>query len=147
MGLRELENPEKLIAWLDKEDLLFRLSQKEAEIILGYLEGSGYSLETEDGILYQYDTVENIRTRTVIDEVVDLACEKNYELIEETVKKIANAGVEDDVREDEMYLTRLTRDEAVLDGVFKRTKYQKEMERIVQHMEKTGRPQTATARR
>ena len=50
VGMAErLEKPEQLAAWLEEEDILFRLSPKEAQIMLGYLEGSGYSLEAGDG--------------------------------------------------------------------------------------------------
>ena len=84
-----IEKPEQLTAWLEEEDILFRLSLKEAEIILGYLEGSGYSLEAGDGTLFLCDDVNDTSERTGIDDIVDLVCEKNYELIEQTAVKIS----------------------------------------------------------
>lgn len=60
-----IEKPEQLTAWLEEEDILFRLSLKEAEIILGYLEGSGYSLEAGDGTLFLCDDVNDTSERTL----------------------------------------------------------------------------------
>lgn len=96
-----LEKPEHLTAWLNEEHIPFQLSLKEAEIILGYLEGSAYSLETEDGILFLCDDVEENREKTEIDDVVQKVCETNYELIEETAAKIMEAEISADTRQEE----------------------------------------------
>lgn len=129
---KRLENPEQLTAWLEEEDILFRLSIKEAKTILGYLEGSGYSLEAGDGTLFLCDDVNDTREKTGIDDIVDMACEANYELIEQTAAKISNAELGEDTREEEAYLASLMGDETVLDSVFKQTRYQKEMNQMLQ---------------
>lgn len=132
VGMAErLEKPEQLAAWLEEEDILFRLSPKEAQIMLGYLEGSGYSLEAGDGTLFLCDDVNGTRENTVMDDVVDMACEANYELIEQTAAKISGAGLGEDTREEEDCLARLLGDEAVLDLVFKQTRYQREMDQML----------------
>ena len=41
--------PEKLMAWLDNNDLLLTLDEKEAKVLLGYLEGHGYAIGINDG--------------------------------------------------------------------------------------------------
>lgn len=142
-----LEKPEQLTAWLEEEDILFRLSPKEAEIILGYLEGSGYSLEAEDGTLFLCDDVNDTREKTEIDDIVDMACESNYELIEQTAAKISNAELGEDTREEEAYLASLMGDEAVLDSVFKQTRYQKEMDQMFKSAAGRGQPPAAAVSR
>lgn len=126
-----LEKPEHLTAWLNEERIPFQLSLKEAEIILGYLEGSAYSLETEDGILFLCDDVEENREETEIDDVVQKVCETNYELIEETAAKIMEAEIDEDTRQEEASLARLMEDEKALALVFLQTRFQKELEQAL----------------
>lgn len=126
-----LKNEGELLEWLQKVDILFRLSEIEAKIVLGYLEGSGYSLLTQGRELFLSDDINEVRQDITIDDVVDQACETNYELIEETVEKIASSDMEIDTTEQEQYLLGLIQDEKVLDSIFKRTRYQKEIEEKV----------------
>lgn len=122
---------EILIEWLAEEDILFRLSHKEAEMILGYLEGSGWSLEAEEGILFLCDNVNHTKEKTDIDAVVDKVCETNYELFEQAVMKLGRTGIHEDTEEMEEYLSSLAKDEKVLDEIFKRTKYQKQIQQTI----------------
>lgn len=140
---KKLHSAELLIGWLDEEDLLFRLTEKEAELILGYLEGSGYSLEVSDGKLYQCDDVNETKEQTVIDDVVDFVCEQNYILMEQATEKIGNSDIHDDTREEEAHLCSLLDDEAVLDEIFSRTRYQKEIDQRIQGV--TGKNVPAVA--
>lgn len=126
-----IEKPEHLTAWLNEERIPFQLSLKEAEIILGYLEGSAYSLETEDGILFLCDDVEEKREKTEIDDVVQKVCETNYELIEETATKIMEAEISADTRLEEDSLARLMEDEKALALVFLQTRFQKGLEQAL----------------
>ncbi len=138
-----IKNAEELIGWLETEDILFRLSAEEADVILGYLEGSGYSLESEAGTLYLCDDGNSTREKTKIDDVVDLVCETNYELIEETTVKIAYAEIGEDTEHEEAYLASLMKDETILDRVFSRTCYQKEMDQKILKAGETVKPPVA----
>ena len=142
-----IKNAEELIGWLETEDILFRLSAEEADVILGYLEGSGYSLESEAGTLYLCDDENSTREKTNIDDVVDLVCETNYELIEETTVKIAYTEIGEDTRNEEAYLASLMNDETILDRIFSRTCYQKEMDqKILKAGEKVKPPVAGMSR-
>lgn len=121
----QLRNEDELLKWLKEVDILFRLAGIEAKVVLGYLEGSGYSLETEGSELYLKDDVNETRESITIDDAVDQACESNYELIEETVEKIASSDMGEDTMEQEQYLLELIQDEKVLDKVFEQTRYYK----------------------
>lgn len=127
----KVKGSEVLIEWLEEEDILFRLSTKEAVLLLGYLEGSGWSLETEAGNLFLCDDVNGTKERTDIDAVVDKVCETNYELFEQTAMKLGQAEIYENTAEIEDYLSSLAKDEKILDEVFKRTKYQKQVQRAI----------------
>ncbi|MDO4307605.1 MAG: hypothetical protein Q4C77_12280 [Eubacteriales bacterium] len=142
-----LEKPEHLTAWLNEERIPFQLSLKEAEIILGYLEGSAYSLETEDGILFLCDDVEENREETEIDDVVQKVCETNYELIEETAAKIMEAEISADTRQEEDSLARLMEDEKALALVFLQTRFQKGLEQALRQAAEKKKTPADRARR
>lgn len=142
-----LEKPEHLTAWLNEERIPFQLSLKEAEIILGYLEGSAYSLETEDGILFLCDDVEEKREKTEIDDVVQKVCETNYELIEETAAKIMEAEISADTRQEEDSLARLMEDEKALALVFLQTRFQKGLEQALRQAAEKKKTPADRARR
>ncbi|MCB6950201.1 hypothetical protein MR857_14650 [bacterium] len=142
-----IEKPEHLTAWLNEERIPFQLSLKEAEIILGYLEGSAYSLETEDGILFLCDDVEEKREKTEIDDVVQKVCETNYELIEETAAKIMEAEISADTRLEEDSLARLMEDEKALALVFLQTRFQKGLEQALRQAAEKKKTPADRARR
>lgn len=127
----KVKGAEALIEWLEEEDILFTLSAKEAVLLLGYLEGSGWSLETEAENLFLCDDVLGTREKTDIDAVVDKVCETNYELFEQTAMKLGQTEIYEDTEEIEDYLSSLAEDEKILDEVFKRTKYQKQVQRAI----------------
>lgn len=139
----QLKNEKQLLEWLDEADILFQLNKQEAKTILSYLKESGKSLETVEGRLILYDEVSDTKTNIMFDEAVDLACEANYERMEETIQRIADAGREEDIMEDERYLTELSQDEDILDEVFKRTCYQTEVTRTVKLLAEEPRSLTA----
>ena len=142
-----IEKPEHLTAWLNEERIPFQLSLKEAEIILGYLEGSAYSLETEDGILFLCDDVEEKREKTEIDDVVQKVCETNYELIEETAAEIMEAEISADTRLEEDSLARLMEDEKALALVFLQTRFQKGLEQALRQAAEKKKTPADRARR
>ena len=142
-----IEKPEHLTAWLNEKRIPFQLSLKEAEIILGYLEGSAYSLETEDGILFLCDDVEEKREKTEIDDVVQKVCETNYELIEETAAKIMEAEISADTRLEEDSLARLMEDEKALALVFLQTRFQKGLEQALRQVAEKKKTPADRARR
>lgn len=142
-----IEKTEHLTAWLNEERIPFQLSLKEAEIILGYLEGSAYSLETEDGILFLCDDVEEKREKTEIDDVVQKVCETNYELIEETAAKIMEAEISADTRLEEDSLARLMEDEKALALVFLQTRFQKGLEQALRQAAEKKKTPADRARR
>lgn len=142
----QIKEAETLIEWLEEEDILFRLSKKEADLILGYLEGSGWSLEAEAGTLFLCDDVNDTKDRTDIDAVVDKVCEMNYELFEQTAMKLGQAEIHEDTTEMEAYLSSLAKDEEILDEIFKQTKYQKQIQQAILGSGESKTPKDAVIR-
>lgn len=122
---KHLSKGKDLVDWLENEDILIRLSVTEADIILGYLVGSGYSLEADRNQLYLCDDVNSSQEETDIDQVVDKVCDTNYTLIQHTAEKLAHAEIHEDTTELESSLLTLYADETKLDQIFDRTKYRK----------------------
>lgn len=122
---KHLSEGKDLVDWLENEDILIRLSVNEADILLGYLVGSGYSLEVDKGQLYLYDEGNSSQEETDIDQVVDKVCDTNYTLIQHTAEQLAHAEFHEDTTELESSLMALYLDEIKLDQIFDRTKYRK----------------------
>ena len=61
------------------------MTDKEAEVIVGYMEEHDYILGEDDGILYRGDLVEKPGAicwdEYSMDDAIDAVCEWNYELI------------------------------------------------------------------
>lgn len=111
---------EDFVQWLDHTDLPFKISVKEAGIVLGYLEGSGYSLEANGKQLYLCDDVNQEKEITDFGEVIEKASDMNYELLQEAKEKIANTEIHEDTRKEEERLSGLSADEKILDQVIMR---------------------------
>ena len=76
--------PEELIAWADTFDILLNPSIEDAAILLNYMEGHDYAIGIDsDGKMYRQDVAEeNGEIEPYpIDDVIDIVCEWNYELI------------------------------------------------------------------
>lgn len=126
---RHLKEGKDLVEWLEREVILFRLSVYEANILLGYLEGSGYSLESEGSQLYICDDVNDSQEKTDIDEVAEKVCETNYILIQDSVEKLAKAEIHEDTTDLESLLLSLYSDETKLDNISDRMKRRREYEK------------------
>ena len=80
-----LSSVEDLLKYQESFDTGFHFTDKEAELILDYMEGHGYMLGQANGVLYRGD-MEEKQDETVweefpMDDVIDSCCEWNYELI------------------------------------------------------------------
>lgn len=65
-----------------------------------------------------------------IDDAIDVVAEWNYSLIQETETSILNTMDMDRIAEKKSYLDSLREDEQILDKMFDRTKYGKELEAL-----------------
>lgn len=128
-NLQLITEPEELMAWLNNNDLLLTLVEKEAKILLGYLEGHDYAIGINDGKMVRVDICdENYEYEDYsIDEFIDTACEWNYDLMTGAKRDMENAGNHADFQEAKEYFERLRADEKVLDKMFAKTCYGKKL--------------------
>lgn len=89
-----IQTSKDLVEFLESHEILFPMTEKEAEVLLGYLGGHGYLLGEQEGILFQgdlnYEQNHILWEEHSIDDVIDSACEWNYELLQTAEKDREN---------------------------------------------------------
>lgn len=150
-----LQTAKDLVKFLDSYDMLLHMTEKEAEVLLRYMEGHGYVLGEKDGILYRGDLCQkqkNIHWEEYsMDDAIDAACEWNYELLQTARAERENPDNFMDFIKKNGYYESLCEDEQILDRMFDRTKYGKEIQtlaeiladKVIQGLKQTGGIETA----
>ena len=110
----------------------FPMTEKEGDRLLGYMEGHDYLLGHMDGKLFRGDLGYELgkvhwEPYTIDDAVNDVA-EWNNDLLEE--EGIVLNPADDDYEDKKKYLDILREDEKLLDGMFDRTRYGKELDAL-----------------
>lgn len=91
-----IAEPEELIAWADTFDILLNPSIEDAAILLNYMEGHDYAIGIDsDGKMYRQDVAEeNGEIEPYpIDDVIDIVCEWNYELMLDYEKSLGKTSM------------------------------------------------------
>ena len=126
-----ISKPEELIAWADTFDILLNPSIEDAQILLNYMEGHDYAIGIDsDGKMYRQDIAEeNGEIQPYhIDDVIDIVCEWNYELILDAEAHRMNPKDFKDYNEYQEKLGSLKAEQKILDRLFDKTHYSKELE-------------------
>jgi hypothetical protein len=122
--------PEELLAWIGEHDLLMGIGLEDAKILLGYVEGHGYVIGTdENGALVRQDLCgdpEEIEAYSM-DDLIDSVCEWNYSLILEMDNSRRNPENFLDFVQKQNKYEALKQDEKRLDQMFDKTIYGKEV--------------------
>ena len=123
-----------LSAFSQKEVQSPELSEQEADVLIGYMEGHEYLLGEHEGTLYRGDLCYAqgiIRWKEYsIDDAVETACEWNGELLERAETEVENAENYAEYVKKKEYLESLKTDEKLLDALFDRTRFGKELDVI-----------------
>lgn len=110
------------------------ITEEEGQKLIGYMEGHDYCLGHMDGKMFRgdlcYEQGKVHWEPYTIDDAVDVVAEWNYSLIQETETSILNTMDMDRIAEKKSYLAALREDEKILDGLFDRTKYGKELDAL-----------------
>ena len=126
-----LNKPEELIHWLEEYDKGFTLSEEEAKLLLGYFEGHEYQMAVSGDKMYRIDLQENEDEKALVDypieDVVDIVCEWNYELILDAEAHRSDPKDFNDYNEYQSKYESLKADEKRLDRLFDKTCYGKEL--------------------
>lgn len=125
-------------SFMNEKDMSFPLTEKEADILLGYLRGCDFVLGEKEGKLFRGDTdyaQEAIRwMEDTIDDVVNAAYEWNDETIKLAEAQIAIAATPLDCEKEKEWLASLREDEKILDELFDRTRYGKELSELAEKL-------------
>lgn len=133
-----IQTAEELVEFLDVQDMLLHMTEKEADVLLGYIEGHDYLLGEKDGRLYRGDLCYEQNSihweEYSIDDAIDAACEWNYDLLQTTRTERGTPDNFLDFIKKDNYYKSLREDEKVLDALFDRTKYGKEIDVLAEKL-------------
>lgn len=131
-----ITKPEELMEWIDNNDLLLELNEKEAKILLGYLEGHDYAIGIVNEKMVRVDICdENYEYEDyTIDEFIDTVCEWNYDLMTGAKRSMGKASNHIVFYEAKEYFEQLREDEKVLDKMFAKTCYGKQLKEVCAKM-------------
>ena len=128
-----ITRPETFLVWTNFVRPDIQLDLLDAEILLSYMEGHDYRLGTDkDGSLVRVDinTDEYEAEPYSLDDVIDIVCEWNDELIRYTSQELNELSQGQDKSSLEVKLASLKQDEIRLDKMFEQTKYPAEIEAL-----------------
>lgn len=116
----------------------FTITDKEAEMLLGYLEGHDYVVGQEGRKLYRGDLAE-VRGQIIwedysMDELIDTVCEWNYELILDMDAERKNPADMIAFSNSQSKYESLKADEIILDKLFEQTKYHPELNELAEKL-------------
>ena len=130
----------ELVEFMDTYDMLFHLEKQGAEVLLNYLSGHDFILGHKEGKLFRGDLdYSQDMTRWLedtIDEAVDFVCQCNDDLIKTAQAELENSENFIDFVNKKSRLDSLLEEEKVLDVMFDRTKYGKEIEELAKTLVK-----------
>lgn len=127
--------PEELLAWLSQTDSPVNMSVEDAQILLNYMEGHDYALGTDSGgNLARKDIAEENGEieKYSIEEVIDVVCEWNYELILDADMRRNNPKDFIDFENCQSRYERLKAEEQKLDALFERTDRGRELAELAE---------------
>lgn len=130
-GMELIRDGEQLAAFSVET---FPMTVKEADVLLGYVEGHGYALTGKDGRLYRGDICgqpEEISWEEYdLEDIIDDASEWNFEMIKDSERLMGELDSYDDYQLVSEGYEALRDDEKILDSLFDRTKYGKIIENM-----------------
>lgn len=125
--VRELTTVEEFLRYQREQEPQIVLNDKEADLILGYMEGHDYVLGAKEGQLLRGDLAQadNMICWEVysMDDAIDAVCEWNYELILDADAKRNHPNDFLDFTNAQVWYDGLKAEEVVLDRLFEKTKY------------------------
>lgn len=138
ISITEINQPGELLAFIRDNSINIVMTVKEAEMILGYLQGHDYVVGCGDGQLYRGD-LDDIPGEIVweeysVDDLIDTVCEWNYEMILEMDAERQDSKDMIDFANKQSKYESLKADEAVLDNLFDQTKYRAGIDKLAEEL-------------
>lgn len=122
-----ISDARSLLQFVEQTDLLMQMDSVQANLLLSELQSSKKQLSEEDSKLYVKESSDSVRTCITIDELIDIACETNYEKLVETRQKNRRSFGLDQYLSTSRDLLQLQQQEVILQSLFKQTIYGKKM--------------------
>lgn len=136
--VKELTSVEAFMEFQKEHKPEITLTEKEADLILGYMEGHGYELGVKDGQLLRGDMVgaDNVIywEEYSMDDAIDVVCEWNYQLIKDAEAKRNHPNDFIDFANAQSWYNGLKAEEVVLDSLFEKTKYYERINEIAEKL-------------
>ncbi|MBO5033749.1 MAG: hypothetical protein J6D08_18075 [Lachnospiraceae bacterium] len=124
----------ELTAFIDSNDISMQMTEQEAEILLGYMDGHGCMIGHSDEKIMCMDVCVGEDEQTwkpySLDDAINDACDCNYDMILQAQQELESTDKFDEYEQVNARLESLREDEKVLDVMFDRTKYGKEVEQL-----------------
>ena len=138
VSITEIRQPEELVAFIQRNDIPIVMTDKEAELLLGYLEGHDYVVGFAEGEFYRGD-LDEIPGEIVwddytVDDLIDAVCEWNYELILDMDAERQDPKDMIDFANKQSKYESLKAEEAVLDKLFDQTKYRVGVDKLAEEL-------------
>lgn len=136
------EEPDEFLSMADmvsfaENDLNFPLTEKDADVLSGYMEGHEFLFGKKEGKLFQGDLCyecDKVRwTEVSIDYVINRVSEWNYEMLE-SAKEGLKCADGTGIAEAQEYYNTLCEDEKILDSLFDRTIYGKQLDDLAEKL-------------
>ena len=130
----EISEPKQLQLWLGYHRPEMKISEQDIGILLGYFEGHDYGLVIRDDVLMRKDLAEENGEIEAydMDEVIDIVCEWNYELLYEEAERMEHAENFIDYCESRAKHDILQKDAIPLTALFEQTRYGRQTKQIVE---------------
>ena len=138
VSITEISQPEALLSFIRESDISIVMTDKEAEMLLGYMEGHDYVVGFAEGRLYRGD-MDDVPGEIVwddfsVDDLIDAVCEWNYELILDMDAARQDPTDMVDFANKQSKYESLKREEAILDKLFDQTKYRAGIEKLAEEL-------------
>ena len=138
VSITEISQPEALLSFIRENDISIVMTDKEAEMLLGYMEGHDYVVGFAEGRLFRGD-MDDVPGEIVwddfsVDDLIDAVCEWNYELILDMDAARQDPKDMVDFANKQSKYESLKREEAILDKLFDQTKYRAGIEKLAEEL-------------
>lgn len=139
VSITEIRQPEELLAFIKNNEISIVMTDKEAEMLLGYMEGHDYVVGFAEGRLYRGD-LDDVPGEIVwdddfsVDDLIDTVCEWNYELILDMDAERQNPKDMVDFSNKQSKYESLKQEEVILDKLFDQTKYRAGIEKLAEEL-------------
>lgn len=139
VSITEIRQPEELLAFIKDNAISIVMTDKEAEMLLGYMEGHDYVVGFAEGRLYRGD-LDDVPGEIVwdddfsVDDLIDTVCEWNYEMILDMDAERQNPKDMVDFSNKQSKYESLKQEEAILDKLFDQTKYRDGIEKLAEEL-------------